>query len=68
MDFGLASKLESTEKLTHEGALLITPGCVAPEQARSQQADAKSESDRYALASLDQRPSGARTRATRKPT
>jgi WD40 repeat protein len=49
MDFGLAARLESTEKLTHEGAVLGTPSYMAPEQARGQQGDAKPESDQYSL-------------------
>jgi WD40 repeat protein len=49
MDFGLAARLESTEKLTHEGAVLGTPSYMAPEQAAGQQGEAKPESDQYAL-------------------
>ncbi len=49
MDFGLAARLESTEKLTHEGAVLGTPSYMAPEQARGQQGEARPESDQYSL-------------------
>jgi hypothetical protein len=49
MDFGLAARLESTEKLTHEGAVLGTPSYMAPEQAGGQQGEAKPESDQYSL-------------------
>src|SRR5204862_36036 len=49
MDFGLAARLESAEKLTHEGAVLGTPSYMAPEQAAGQQGEAKPESDQYAL-------------------
>src|SRR5262249_48769766 len=48
-DFGLAARLESTEKLTHEGAVLGTPSYMAPEQAAGQQGEAKPESDQYSL-------------------
>ncbi|MFO0845522.1 MAG: protein kinase [Gemmataceae bacterium] len=49
MDFGLAARLESTEKLTHEGAVLGTPSYMAPEQARGQEGEARPQSDQYAL-------------------
>jgi WD40 repeat protein len=49
MDFGLAARLESTEKLTHDGAVLGTPSYMAPEQAAGQQGEAKAESDQYSL-------------------
>ncbi|MGL4554895.1 MAG: serine/threonine-protein kinase, partial [Gemmataceae bacterium] len=49
MDFGLAARLESTEKMTRDGAVLGTPAYMAPEQAAGQQGEARPESDQYAL-------------------
>lgn len=49
MDFGLAARQDSTEKLTHEGAVLGTPAYMAPEQAAGQQGEAKPESDQFSL-------------------
>jgi len=49
MDFGLAQRHDSTEKLTREGALLGTPAYMAPEQARGQSGEALPASDQYSL-------------------
>lgn len=49
MDFGLASRTDSTEKLTHEGAVMGTPAYMAPEQAAGQKGDAQPASDQYSL-------------------
>src|SRR5262249_17585062 len=51
-DFGLAARLESADKLTHEGAVLGTPAYMAPEQAAGQQGEAKPASDQYSLGVL----------------
>jgi WD40 repeat protein/tRNA A-37 threonylcarbamoyl transferase component Bud32 len=49
MDFGLAARQDSAEKLTHDGAILGTPAYMAPEQARGQQGEAKPAADQYSL-------------------
>jgi tetratricopeptide (TPR) repeat protein len=47
MDFGLARKLEGGTSLTRAGQVMGTPAYMAPEQARGERADARS--DVYAL-------------------
>jgi WD40 repeat protein len=49
MDFGLAARADSVEKLTHDGAVLGTPAYMAPEQAAGQKGEAKPASDQYSL-------------------
>lgn len=49
MDFGLASRTDSTEKLTQDGAVLGTPAYMAPEQAAGQKGEAQPASDQYSL-------------------
>lgn len=49
MDFGLAARAASTEKLTQDGTVLGTPAYMAPEQAAGQQGEALPESDQYSL-------------------
>jgi WD40 repeat protein/tRNA A-37 threonylcarbamoyl transferase component Bud32 len=47
-DFGLATRQEEAEKLTHAGVVLGTPLYMAPEQARGEQG-ARAASDQYSL-------------------
>lgn len=47
MDFGLARPVETSTRFTISGAILGTPAYMAPEQARGEEADARS--DVYAL-------------------
>jgi DNA-binding beta-propeller fold protein YncE len=49
MDFGLAHRQDSTQKLTQEGAFLGTPAYVAPEQAVGASGDALPVSDQYSV-------------------
>lgn len=49
MDFGLAARLDSTEKLTQDGAVMGTPAYMAPEQASGQKGAAQPASDQYSL-------------------
>jgi serine/threonine protein kinase len=49
MDFGLAHRHDSTPRLTQDGALLGTPGYMAPEQAKGQSGDPHPASDQYSL-------------------
>jgi WD40 repeat protein len=49
MDFGLAYRHGTEEKLTQDGALLGTPAYMAPEQAAGQKGKAQPASDQYAL-------------------
>jgi hypothetical protein len=52
MDFGLARRQESEEKLTQDGAVLGTPAYMAPEMAEGQGAEAGTGSDQYSLGVL----------------
>jgi WD40 repeat protein/tRNA A-37 threonylcarbamoyl transferase component Bud32 len=49
MDFGLAARQDSAEKLTHDGAILGTPAYMAPEQAIGQKGEAQPAGDQYSL-------------------
>ncbi|HEV3236898.1 MAG TPA: serine/threonine-protein kinase, partial [Gemmataceae bacterium] len=49
MDFGLAARQDSEEKLTVDGAILGTAAYMAPEHASGQQGDPKAASDQYSL-------------------
>jgi WD40 repeat protein/tRNA A-37 threonylcarbamoyl transferase component Bud32 len=49
MDFGLAARTESTEKLTQDGAVLGTPAYMAPEHAAGHKGESFPESDQYSL-------------------
>ena len=48
-DFGLAKRLHSTTDMTASGAILGTPGYLAPEQARGQTRNVAEPADIYAL-------------------
>src|SRR5262249_7704980 len=43
LDFGLAREQEGGEILTHSGAVMGTPGYMAPEQARGEKVDARAD-------------------------
>ena len=49
MDFGLASREDSEQRLTTEGAVLGTPAYMSPEQAEGRSAEAGPASDQYSL-------------------
>ncbi len=49
MDFGLAARTDSTEKLTQDGAVLGTPAYMAPEHAAGHQGESFPASDQYSL-------------------
>jgi tRNA A-37 threonylcarbamoyl transferase component Bud32/tetratricopeptide (TPR) repeat protein len=48
-DFGLASRQDDAEHLTHQGQILGTPLYMSPEQARGDGAAAEPTSDQYSL-------------------
>ena len=49
MDFGLAHRQDTEEKLTHDGAVLGTPAYIAPEHAAGQNVETHPASDQYSL-------------------
>jgi WD40 repeat protein/tRNA A-37 threonylcarbamoyl transferase component Bud32 len=49
MDFGLAYRHDSVEKLTQDGTILGTPAYMAPEQAQGKSGEALPASDQYSL-------------------
>ncbi len=49
LDFGLAVRAESADRLTHAGAIVGTPAYMAPEQAQGQTGEPQPASDRYSL-------------------
>jgi len=49
LDFGLATRLDEAERITHAGAVVGTPLYVAPEQARGGRAEPLAASDQYSL-------------------
>jgi len=52
MDFGLASRTDGGEKLTHAGAIMGTPAYMPPEHAEGQPEEPKPASDQYSLGVL----------------
>ncbi len=51
-DFGLAKRREADQELTESGAILGTPGCMAPEQALGKKGAVTTASDVYGLGSV----------------
>ncbi|MEZ6089225.1 MAG: serine/threonine-protein kinase [Pirellulaceae bacterium] len=51
-DFGLAKAVEATSQLTLSGEILGTPAYMAPEQARSDEAEVSSSVDVYAIGGI----------------
>src|SRR5204862_1704895 len=49
LDFGLATRQEEAEQLTHDGQVVGTPLYMAPEQAKGKDGKSIPESDQYAL-------------------
>jgi len=47
MDFGLASRQDEESRLTNDGAVMGTPGYMAPEQAAGQTGEARPAADQY---------------------
>jgi WD40 repeat protein len=52
LDFGLARRLDTAERLTQEGALVGTPAYMAPEQVTGRRAEDAPASDQYSLGVL----------------
>jgi serine/threonine-protein kinase len=58
MDFGLAHRHDTAEKLTQDGAILGTPAYMAPEQAAGHSGAAQPASDQYSLGVVLYEPRG----------
>src|SRR5262249_26537410 len=51
-DFGLAKKIEASQELTETGAILGTPGYMAPEQAAGRRGAITAATDIYGLGAI----------------